>query len=112
MAMVKHRWWNTFVYVFVLQTIISMLVYVFNIPYIIMLLKNTLTADSTGTFGLTFSYIISTFGTYLLQTIFAVGLGVRFFSLLEEKENETLLDKIDRLGQDIPAETNEDEGER
>lgn len=112
MAMVKHRWWNTFFYVFVIFLIVSILTYIFDVPYVIVQWINGAGANVIGNFGLTFSLMLSDFGGYVLQTILAIGLGVRFFSLLEEQEHETLLNKIDRLGQDTPDETNEDEGER
>lgn len=110
MALVKGRWWNVFAYAFVLQLIISVLAYIFNIPYLFVTIKETIFGESSNLYGVAFSYYLANLGQYLAQSILVVGIGVRFFSYWEEQEHGTLLDKIGKLGQDEPKEEREDEG--
>lgn len=110
MALVKGRWWNVFAYAFVLQLIISVLAYIFNVPYLFVTIKETIFGESSNLYGTAFSYYLANLGQYLAQSILVVGIGVRFFSYWEEQEHGTLLDKIGKLGQDEPKEEWEDEG--
>ena len=110
MALVKGRWWNVFAYAFVLQLIISVLAYIFNVPYLFVTIKETILGESSNLYGTAFSYYLANLGQYLAQSILIVGIGVRFFSYWEEQEHGTLLDKIGKLGQDEPKEEREDEG--
>ena len=110
MALVKGRWWNVLGYVLVLQMIISVLAYIFNIPYLFVTIKETILGESSNLYGTAFSYYLANLGQYLAQSILVVGVGIRFFSYWEEREHATLLDKIGKLGQDEPKEEGEDEG--
>lgn len=112
MAFVKGRWWNVLVYAFVLQLIISVLAYIFNIPYLFLTLKDQILGESSNIYGTAFCFYLANLGQYLAQSILVVGIGMKFFSYWEEQEHGTLLDKIGKLGQNEPKEEQEDEGIR
>lgn len=112
MALVKGHWWNTFFYLLVLQLIIGMIAYVFNVPYLFLTIKNAILGEPLGVYELSFSYLFSSFGQYLVQTVSMIGLGVKFFSMIEQKEHVALLERIEHLGQQVPPKEFEDEGER
>lgn len=110
MALVKGRWWNVFAYAIVLQIIISVLAYIFNVPYLFLTIKDSILGEGINLYGGAFSYYLANLGQYLAQSLVIVGIGVRFFSYWEEQEHGTLLDKIGKLGQDEPKEVRENEG--
>ncbi len=115
MGMVKGQWWNLFGYVFVLQLIISMLAYAFNIPYMILLFKAAFTGEIPGTYEITFGMLLASLGQHIMQTLLVIGVSIRFFSISESREHTTLLSKIDQLGDHQEKEVKEydsrDEGE-
>lgn len=111
MALVKGRWWNVFGYAFVLQLIISVLAYIFNVPYLFVTIKESILGGGINLYGAAFSFYLSYLGQYLAQSVMVVGIGIRFFSYWEEQEHTTLLDKIGKLGQkEQPKEEPENEG--
>lgn len=112
MTLTKGHWWNTFFYLIVLQIIIGMLAYIFNIPYVFLTIKMVFVGEVSTNYELVFCYLLSSLGQYLAQTVFMIGLGVKFFSMVEQKEHVALLDKIEHLGQESPTKEDEDEGER
>lgn len=104
MSLVKGRWWNVFAYAFILQLLISVLAYIFNLPYLFLEIKKTLLGESSNLYGMAFSYYLANLGQYLAQSILIIGIGIRFFSYWEEQEHGTLLSKIEKLGQEEPKE--------
>ena len=85
-----------------------MLGYVFNLPYLGIFLEAYLTGNQPGLFELTLVNSVGTIGRYLMNIVFIVGIGVRFFSRLERKEHRTLLDKIGQIGTEERTESGED----
>ena len=110
MALVKGRWWNVFAYAFVLQMIISVLAYIFNVPYLFVTIKETLLGESSSLYGTAFCYYLANLGQYFAQSILIVGIGVKFFSYWEEQTHGTLLEKIEKLGRKESEEDQENEG--
>lgn len=98
MAMTKGIWWRTMGYVVVLQLLVGIVAYLFNIPYMSLTLTQLLTGEIPGVYEITFTLLISYLGQYTLYTVVFIGIGMLFFSRIEELEHTTLLSKIDQLG--------------
>lgn len=106
--LVRGKWWNMFLYLIVLQLIIGVMAWIFNIPYFFLTIKAVITENPGNLYEMTLCYYLSNLGQYLSQTLLLVGVGIRFFSYLEQKEHTVLLDKIGQLGQDTPEQERED----
>ncbi|MDE6450973.1 MAG: hypothetical protein K2L23_01530 [Odoribacter sp.] len=104
----RGEWWGTFGYLLLCSLILSMLNYVFNLPYWGVFLEAYLTERTPGLFELTFANVIKTIGQNLTHVVLLVGIGVRFFSRLEAKEHRTLLDKIGQIGLEEQTESSEE----
>lgn len=98
MKIIKGQWWNFFAYLIVLQLIVGALSYVFSIPYTVITFTSIFTDQVPGVYEMTLWLLFSTLGQYLMQIILFIGIGVRFYSMLEEKEHTSLLKKIDQIG--------------
>lgn len=96
--LVKGQWWSLFGFIFILNLIISMLSYVFTIPYLVITLKSVFTREPMGIYESTFGMLLANLGQYFLYIFTFVGIGVRFFSSLERQEHTLLLNKIEHLG--------------
>lgn len=96
--LVKGQWWSLFGFIFILNLIISMLSYVFTIPYLVITLKSVFTREPLGIYESTFGMLLANLGQYFLYIFTFVGIGVRFFSSLERQEHTLLLNKIEHLG--------------
>lgn len=97
--LVKGQWWNFFGYLFMLQLIVGGLSYVFSIPYLVLTFTSVFTQEVPGIYETTFSIMFASLGQNALQVISAVGIAVRFFSLLEQKGHASLLSKIEAIGE-------------
>ena len=102
------QWWALFGYTLLLQLIVTMLAYVFAIPYMVIIFKAAFTGHAPGIFELTIGTLFTQLGQYLMYMILFIGIGIRFFSTLEQREHATLLEKIEQIGAD--AETERSEG--
>lgn len=98
MKIMSGKWWNTFGYLLVLGMLVSALSYVFSLPYMFLSIKTIVVGEEPSTYALALGVLLSTLGQYLLQLVAFVGIGVRFFSLREQKEHAALLDKINEIG--------------
>lgn len=98
MALVRGKWWDVLIYILLLQLLVGILAYVFNIPYTVVTFMKHFTGGMPGIYKLTFTMLLGNLGQSLMQVIMVVGMGVKFFGLLEEKEHITLLDKIGQIG--------------
>lgn len=96
--LVKGQWWSLFGFIFILNLIISLLSYVFTIPYLVITLKSVFTREPMGIYESTFGMLLANLGQYFLYIFTFVGIGVRFFSSLERQEHTLLLNKIEHLG--------------
>lgn len=97
-GLLKGKWWNFFGYVIVLQLIVGGLSYIFSISELVLTIKTAITQQLPGIYETTFSLLLTNLGKSLLQLISVVGIAVRFFSYLEEKEHTGLLNKIGQIG--------------
>ena len=96
--LLKGKWWNFFGYVIVLQLIVGGLSFIFSIPYLVLTFKTIFTQQLPGIYETTFSLLFANLGQSLLQLISVVGIAVRFFTYLEQKEHTGLLSKIGQIG--------------
>lgn len=110
LSLVKGRWWNVFGYLFVLQILVGMLAYVFNIPYMMLTVMSLLQESIPDIYEITFGLLLSELGQFMMQGILIIGAAVRFFSLLEEKDHVSLRVRIESMGQH--EQLAESEGER
>lgn len=101
--LVKGHWWNLFGYVIVLALIVSALSGIFSIPSMVLSIQAMLTQQTPGIFTMSLTLLLGTVGQHFLQIIMTVGIGMRFFSFLEEREHTSLLSKIDQIGADDQA---------
>lgn len=108
MAIVKGNWWKTFLYCIVLSLLVGVVAYVFQIPYMVIMLSSTFTGEVPGAYEITFSLLFSNLGQYTLHSVMFVGIGMMFFSRIEGREHTTLLSQIDQLGAE--SEKKSDEG--
>lgn len=97
-SLIKGKWWHFFAYMIVLQLIVGILSYVFAIPYQVITFKTMFVQELPGMYELTLCLLFSSLGQSLMQLIFVVGIAVRFYSFLEEKEHTGLLEKIEQIG--------------
>lgn len=104
----RGKWWGTFGYILLCSLIVSMLSSVFKLPYWGIFFEAYLTERTPGLFELTLVNVIATVGQYLMNIVFFVGIGVRFFSRLEAREHRTLLDKIGQIGSEEQTESGEE----
>lgn len=103
--LVSNNWWSTFGLLFVMGIIVSILGMVFTVPAAIVgglfgagVLKDIsiLTAVFTA---------IASVGGSILQGISATAVAFQYYSLVEEKEGNGLMNQIDAIGQ-VPDRSN------
>jgi hypothetical protein len=100
--LVKGFWWQSFGVIFVLLLIYSIVSSLFSIPiFISTVMQGFVTAsggDASGGDNLTFTMIlvtlIGTLGQFIMYPIILIGIGVQYFNLREQKDNEGLLEKV------------------
>lgn len=95
---VRGRWWYLFAYIIVLQFIVGVMTYAFSIPTMVIYFKSAFTEEVPGVYELTFGFLLSDLGRYLMQIIAVVGAGVMFFSIREQQTHSSLLDQINQMG--------------
>jgi len=105
--LVKGHWWQSFGVIFVLSLIYSIISSLFSIPvFISSVMQGFLTAsggDPIGSDSLTVTMIvgslIGTLGQFIMYPIILVGIGVQYFNLREQKDNEGLLEKVSEMAE-------------
>ena len=105
--LVKDNWWQSFGVMFVLFLIYSIISSLFSIPvFISSIVQGFISAsggDTIGSDNLTFTMIvvslIGTLGQFLMYPIILVGIGVQYYNLREQKDNEGLLDKVAEMAE-------------
>lgn len=96
--LVKGAWWLSFGNVVVLSLITSIVGYVFSIPYMIVTMGSAIGGGEPNVYAAVFTLLISYLGQYLLANVMVVGIGMLFFSLIEDKEHLSMLDRIEEMG--------------
>jgi len=102
--LIKNNWWSMFGIVFIAALIAGMLAVLFNIPYLIF----TMGADLSGIGGeegtqnvglmLSLSYLLGLIGGLFTSIYTQIALGLKYYDLVEKKDNTNLQHKIDSLG--------------
>lgn len=105
----KGHWWSLFGYLLLFQLIITMLSYIFSLPYMGIAAISLVTEHTPGIFELSLVTLIAKIGGYLMTIILLAGIGVRFYSDLENKEHKSLLEKIGQIGSEEQTEKSEDQ---
>ena len=57
-----------------------------------------LVCGEPNVYAAVFTLLISYLGQYLLANVMVVGIGMLFFSLIEDKEHLSMLDRIEEMG--------------
>jgi len=97
--LVKNHWWESFGLILIAGFITIMLSSIFNIPASsFQLVKSLLSLDpASETVIFVLSSFISTIGTALITPLSAIIISFQYFSLVEHKDNTSLLNKIDQI---------------
>lgn len=102
-SLIKNNWWQTFGFLLILGLIAGALQFVFQIPAAIyqaiagfQMVQNGVTSTSQG-LSILFS-IIQAIGSSLMQVIPLIGIGILYFSLVEQKQNPALLKELENVG--------------
>lgn len=101
--LIRGRWWNFFGYLILLQLIATGLSYIFSLPAGGLSLQTLFTQQAPSTYAVVLTMLLATVGQNFLSIILYVGIGMRFFSFLEEKEQTGLLNKIEQIGAEPQA---------
>ena len=104
--LISEKWWSTFGLLVVTALIAGFMGYIFQLPQlvftVVFALHKTSDAMAEPTLweqvGIIVSSVISTVGTNLLQSIVFVGLIFQFYNLVERKEAQGLLNKLESFG--------------
>lgn len=100
--LIDNRWWVTFGLVIVFSLIQGFISFIFQLPETIMsivLVMSTIDGGQSGFIPELLNIIFSVFSTfsYLLYSITITGLTFHYYSLIEQKEAKTLLQRIEYL---------------
>lgn len=100
--LIDNRWWITFGLVIVFSLIQGFISFIFQLPESIMslvLVMSTIDGGQSGFIPELLNIIFSVFSTfsYLLYSITITGLTFHYYSLIEQKEAKTLLQRIENL---------------
>ncbi len=104
----RGQWWGTFGYIILCSLVFSTLGYIFSLPYAGVYVGMFFTGQAPGWFELTLAGAIAKLGNYLVSGGLVVAIGIRFFSRVEGKEHNVLLNKIEQIGAEEQAESGEE----
>lgn len=96
---IRGEWWATFGIYLALGIIVGVMSYVFTIPLSLVNYVYLLTGEADGmwvTFLVTF---VMSVGQNLFRAILFIGVGFKFFGILESREHSLLREKINSIGQ-------------
>lgn len=110
LRLIWGKWWSTFAYILVISIVVNVIAYVFSAPLMVTTAMTVITGDAPGIYETALILLLSSVGQYLLQIVIFVGVSMKFFSLLDEQEHTSVLDKIGQLG--TVEEQTVNEGER
>ena len=102
-ALIKNNWWRTFGFLIILGLIAGALQFVFQLPatiYQVIATFHKLQNEPTSanqSLSILFS-IIQSIGAAIMQIVPIVGLGILYFSLVEQKQNPALLKELESVG--------------
>ncbi|MDE5417292.1 hypothetical protein L3049_04660 [Labilibaculum sp. DW002] len=104
-SLIKNNWWLTFGFLLILGLIAGALQFAFQIPTTIYqamtafhMVQNE-PSSASQSLSILFS-IIQSIGASLMQIIPFIGIGILYFSLVEQKQNPALLKELESVGAD------------
>ncbi|WP_461629920.1 glycerophosphoryl diester phosphodiesterase membrane domain-containing protein [Labilibaculum euxinus] len=102
-SLIKNNWWQTFGFLLILGLIAGALQFIFQIPTTIYqgmagfhMVQNGASSASQS-LSILFS-IIQAMGACFMQVIPFTGIGILYFSLVEQKQNPALLKELESVG--------------
>lgn len=102
-SLIKNNWWRTFGFLLILGVIAGALQFVFQLPTTIYQAMTTFhmvqnePSSASQSLSILFS-IIQAAGASLMQVIPFTGIGILYFSLVEQKQNPALLKELESVG--------------
>lgn len=102
-SLIKSNWWRTFGFLIILAVITGALQFVFQVPtFIYQIITGIHMAQNeplqtSESLSILFS-IIQAAGASLMQVIPFTGIGILYFSLVEQKQNPALLKELESVG--------------
>lgn len=102
-TLIKGSWWKTFGMILLMGIIISIIGYIFVMPFQIISVSRMVTSGLDGTdpalgsIG-ALSLIFSLLGSIITYTVYFSGIGLYYYSMIELKEGGSLFDKINTIG--------------
>ena len=99
---IMGEWWSTFVFYILLVLVVKVVSSLLSLPSFILIFTNAFTGEEAGSYWLMFTMLLASLGENLLKVVLFVGLGFKFFSILESREHTELLRKIETLGDRTP----------
>ena len=91
----RGKWWLTFAFVLILGLIVGVVSNIFQIPFMIL---GMLFILQIGFKGYLLLMLLPLMVQYFLLSVSSLGLGVMFYSYIEEREHSFLLGKIEEIG--------------
>jgi len=101
----KNQWWRTFGLIFVMSMIIGTMGAIFQIPFYIYFVFKIIVGAQSGEMAefnqglMLLLSLISVFGSTWLYSIFYLGIGFHYTSLKEEKDNDSILNRIEKISE-------------
>ena len=101
----KKSWWRTFGLIFVMNMIVSTMGAIFQIPLYIYFFFVAIVGAQTGDIeqfnqGLMLLFsLFGVFGSTWLYSIFILGIGFQYTNLKEEKDNDSILNRIEKISE-------------
>jgi hypothetical protein len=105
-SLITEKWWSTFGLLVVTSLIVSFMGFVFQLPQTVFtfLIAFHKTTDSLAEpalwekAGIIVSSVIATIGSNMLQGIVFLALIFQFYNLVERRESQGLMNKLDSFG--------------
>lgn len=98
-SFIRGEWWSTFGFGIVLHLIISFMSYIFLIPTWILYIPSLMTGNPENNYIASMLLLLASLGQNFLYTIYFIGMGFKFFSIIEGREHYTLYKKINSIGE-------------
>ncbi|MEZ4901012.1 MAG: hypothetical protein R2822_04265 [Spirosomataceae bacterium] len=97
--LIKDKWWSTFGLLIVTGIISGIIVYIFQIPTLIVTLSSVLQiGDGMNEIWSTVGGVIATVGSVLVRTLVLVAIAFQYYNLVERREGTGILGAIDNIG--------------
>ncbi len=115
--LISEKWWSTFGLIFITTMIAGFMAFVFAIPqYIFTFLIAFHKTSDVGAqpelwqqTGLIISSMIYSFGANLLQSVVFIAIAFQFYNLIERREAQGLMNKVEGFGRETDQSTKHEE---